>query len=61
MTPTQRKTHLMLWLLLGPIALVGLVLAVLWQPPAPIQPGTAPGAAPTPQAAEPAGREGDDE
>lgn len=57
MTPAQRKTHVLLWLLVGPIALVGLVLAVLWRPPVPVQPGTAPGAASAaPLADDPAGR-----
>ncbi|XAL99556.1 hypothetical protein OT109_18500 [Phycisphaeraceae bacterium D3-23] len=44
MTPTQRKAHLLLWLVIGPIALVGLLLAVMWRPPVPVQPGVAPGA-----------------
>ncbi|MFI4860652.1 MAG: hypothetical protein ACIAXF_08235 [Phycisphaerales bacterium JB063] len=43
MTAAQRKMHLVLWLLLGPVALVGLILAVMWRPSAPVQPGTAPG------------------
>lgn len=46
MTPTQRKAHVLLWFVLGPIALAGLLLAVLWRPPVPVQPGTAPGAEP---------------
>jgi len=36
--------HIVLWLVLGPAALFGLVLAVLWRPPVPVQPGVAPGA-----------------
>lgn len=46
MTPAQRKAHVLLWLMLGPLALVGLLLAVLWRPPEPVQPGVAPGAEP---------------
>lgn len=48
MTRTQRKMHLVLWLVLGPAALTGLVLAVLARPPIPVQPGQAPGTEPTP-------------
>ena len=44
MTRMQRKTHLLLWGVLGPIALVGLVLAVLWRPPLAVHRGAAPGA-----------------
>ena len=43
MTSGQRKVHLLLWLVLGPIAVVGLVLAVLWRPPQPVQDGVLPG------------------
>ena len=43
MTSGQRKVHLLLWLVLGPIAVVGLVLAVLWRPPQPVQVGVLPG------------------
>ena len=48
MTRAQRKAHLLLWLVLGPVALTGLVLAVLWRPPEPVQPGIAPGASVAP-------------
>ncbi|MFK7790569.1 MAG: hypothetical protein AB8C95_13890 [Phycisphaeraceae bacterium] len=43
MTSAQRKTHLLLWLVLGPIALVGLALAVVWRPVEPIHEGELPG------------------
>ena len=44
MTGPQRKAHFMLWLVLGPLALVGLVLALVWRPPVPVQEGELPGA-----------------
>ena len=43
MTSGQRKAHVLLWLVLGPIAVVGLVLAVLWRPAEPVQEGPLPG------------------
>ena len=43
MTSGQRKAHVLLWLVLGPIAVVGLVLAVLWRPAEPVQQGPLPG------------------
>lgn len=46
MTSGQRKVHVLAWLVLGPIALVGLVLAVLWRPPQPVQDGVLPGVEP---------------
>lgn len=43
MTSGQRKMHVLLWLVLGPLAVVGLVLGVLWRPPQPVQDGVLPG------------------
>jgi hypothetical protein len=43
MTSGQRKVHVLLWLVLGPAALVGLILAVLWRPVEPVQDGDLPG------------------
>jgi len=43
MTSGQRKVHVLLWLVLGPIALIGLGLAVVWRPTDPIEPGPLPG------------------
>ena len=43
MTGPQRKAHVLLWLVLGPIALVGLALAVVWRPAEPVQDGALPG------------------
>lgn len=43
MTGPQRKAHLLLWLILGPIALIGLVLALAWRPPVPVQESELPG------------------
>lgn len=43
MTGGQRKVHVILWLVLGPIALAGLVAAVLLRPEPAVQPGTLPG------------------
>ena len=43
MTSKQRKIHLLLWLILGPAALLGLVLAVAWRPVQPVQDGALPG------------------
>lgn len=43
MTSGQRKMHVLLWLVLGPIAVVGLVLAVVWRPVEPVQRGELPG------------------
>ena len=42
-TSGQRKVHVLLWLVLGPIALIGLVLAVVWRPDEPVQQGELPG------------------
>jgi len=47
-TRTQRKVHVLMWAVVGTVAVVGLVLAVLWRPPVPVQPGRAPGAASQP-------------
>ena len=43
MTSGQRKMHVLMWLVIGPIALVGLTLAVVWQPAEPVQEGELPG------------------
>lgn len=43
MTSGQRKMHVLLWLVVGPIAVVGLVLAVAWRPVEPVQSGALPG------------------
>lgn len=43
MTGPQRKAHLVLWLILGPLVLVGLLLALAWRPPVPVQEGELPG------------------
>ena len=43
MTSGQRKVHVLLWLVLGPIALIGLALAVVWRPVEPIHEGGLPG------------------
>lgn len=43
MTIGQRKAHVLLWLVLGPCALLGLVLAVVWRPAEPIHEGELPG------------------
>lgn len=48
MTAGQRRAHLVLWLVLGPLALLGLALAVVFKPAEPVQDGPLPGAeAPT--------------
>jgi len=44
MTHTRRRAHLLLWLILAPLALAGLVLAVVWRPAEPVQDGPLPGA-----------------
>ncbi|MFN3165612.1 MAG: hypothetical protein ACE37H_00955 [Phycisphaeraceae bacterium] len=43
MTYAQRRVHLLLWLVLTPVALAGLVLAVAWRPAQPVQDGPLPG------------------
>lgn len=43
MTSAQRKLHLAVWLVLGPIALIGLALAVVWRPAVPVYDGPLPG------------------
>ena len=43
MTNGQRKAHVIMWLVLGPMAIFGLVLAVLWRPIEPVQKGPLPG------------------
>ncbi|MEM9345071.1 MAG: hypothetical protein AAGB26_00510 [Planctomycetota bacterium] len=43
MTHGQRKMHVLLWLVLGPIAVAGLALAVVWRPAEPVQDGPLPG------------------
>ena len=43
MTTGQRKAHVLLWLVLGPLAIIGLVLALQWRPPVPMQDGPFPG------------------
>ncbi len=43
MTGPQRKMHVLLWLILGPLSLVGLVLALWWRPADPVQDGPLPG------------------
>ena len=45
MTRCQRKMHVLVWLVLGPVAVVGLALAVMWRPAEPIQDGALPGVA----------------
>lgn len=42
MTRTQRKAHLLIWLLLAPIAIAGVTLLVLNAPPTALQPEPAP-------------------
>lgn len=46
MTRGQRKMHVLVWLVLGPAAVVGLVLAVMWRPAEPVQEGVLPGVTP---------------
>ena len=46
MTSGQRKAHVVMWAVLGPVAIVGLALALIWRPPQPVQDGPLPGAAP---------------
>lgn len=46
MTSKQRKVHLMMWMVLGPAALLGLVFAVAWRPVEPVQGGVLPGVGP---------------
>lgn len=36
--------HVLMWLVLGPIAVAGLVLALVWRPSQPVQDGPLPGA-----------------
>ena len=43
MTSGQRKVHVVLWLVLGPLALAGLALAVMMKPAEPVQDGPLPG------------------
>ena len=43
MTSGQRKVHVVLWLVLGPIALIGLALALVMKPAPPVQDGPLPG------------------
>lgn len=43
MTGPQRKTHLLLWLVLGPLALAGLILAIYLRPLEPVHDGDLPG------------------
>ena len=43
MTVAQRKVHLLIWLVLGPVAAVGLMLAINWRPAPPVQDGPLPG------------------
>jgi hypothetical protein len=43
MTSGQRKIHVLMWLVLGPVAVAGLALAVLWRPSQPVQDGALPG------------------
>ena len=50
MTSGQRKLHLLMWLVLGPIALVGLALAVAWRPGVPVHDGALPGVQPQAEA-----------
>lgn len=44
MTQGQRNMHVVMWLVLGPIAGLCLALAVLWRPPTPVHDGPLPGA-----------------
>jgi len=44
MTSAQRLAHLVLWLVLGLAALVGLGFALVNRPPVPVQQGPLPGA-----------------
>ena len=43
MTAGQRRTHLLIWLILGPLALIGLAVAVIQRPAEPVQQGPLPG------------------
>lgn len=43
MTGKQRKAHLVLWLILVPVAIAGLVIAVVLRPGVPIHQGEVPG------------------
>jgi|GEM_PF-2426617 len=43
MTSAQRKVHILLWLVLGPLAGLGLMLALDWRPAQPVQDGPLPG------------------
>lgn len=43
MSSGQRKIHVVLWLVLGPLALIGLAMAVVLKPAEPVQEGDLPG------------------
>ena len=43
MTASQRKVHLLIWLIVAPLALVGLVVALMQGPAEPIEQGPLPG------------------
>ena len=57
MTDGQRKMHLLMWLVLGPIAMLGLALAVIWRPAEPVQEGALPGVSSEVEQAEAGGTE----
>ena len=44
MTRGQRRLHLWMWLVIGPLAVAAVVLAVMLRPAVPVQEGVAPGA-----------------
>lgn len=44
MTGRQRKVHVVMWAVLGPVALAGLAIALVLKPAEPVQDGVLPGA-----------------
>ena len=58
MTSGQRKMHLLMWLVLGPLAAFGLMLAIDWRPAKPVQDAPLPGVEHTSETADeqPGGR-----
>ncbi len=46
MTRTQRKVHVLLWLVLGPVVLIMFLLVVLARPTVPVQADGLPGVEP---------------
>lgn len=53
MQARHRRTHHRVWLILGPLLLVGVVVGLLARPPLPILPAPAEAAAATPTGAGP--------